>query len=105
MVLNGSEWVDAPWNTTWSPYTDLFFDIFGNGQIFFIVPIIVLAFGVYYKTDSPLFATTFFMGISAILSIGTFMGGLSDLSMLFTIFAAISFSIVVISIIFQKKGG
>jgi len=105
MALNGTEWRNAPWNTTFSPYTDLFANIFGNGNIFYVLPIIVLSFGIYMKTESPVFAAMFLMAASGILTLGSFMGGLTELSMMFTIFTAIGFTIVVTSIIFQKKGG
>lgn len=105
MDLNGTNWRNAPWNTTFSPYTGLFENIFGNGNIFYVLPIIVLAFGIYMKTNNPVFAGMFFMAASGIISISTLMGGLPELSMMFTIFTAMGFTIVVVGVIFQKKGG
>lgn len=104
MPLNGSEWVENPWNTTFSPYTDMFSQIFGSGNVFYIIPIIVLAFGIYIKTENPVFASVFIMGASGIFAMGTFLAGLPELSMMFTIFTAIGITIVVASIVFQKRG-
>ena len=105
MALNGTEWRNNPWNTTLSPYTDLFENIFGNGNVFYILPIIVLAFGIYMKTENPVFAAMFFMAASGIASMGLLLAGVPELGMMFTIFTAIGFTIVVIGVIFQKKGG
>ena len=104
MVLNGTEWRNAPWNTTFSPYTDMFNGIFGNGNIFYIIPIIVLAFGIYMKTENPVMASMFLMGASGIFAMGTMLSGLTELSMMFTVFTAIGITIVVASIVFQKRG-
>jgi len=104
MALNGSEWVENPWNTTFSPYTDIFGQIFGNGNVFYIIPIIVLAFGIYIKTENPVFASVFVMGASGILAVGTMLSGLPELSMMFTIFTAIGITAVVAGIVFQKRG-
>lgn len=104
MALNGTVWKEAPWNTTWSPYTDVFETIFGNGNVFYLLPIIVLAFALYMKTNNPVMAAMFIMAASGILAMSTMLAGLPELAMMFTIFTAIGITIVVASIIFQKRG-
>jgi hypothetical protein len=104
MALNGTEWRNAPWNTTFSPYTDMFAEIFGNGNVFYLIPLIVLAFGIYIKTENPVMAATFIMASGGIFAMGSFAAGLPELSMMFTIFVAMGITIIVASIIFQKRG-
>jgi len=104
MPVNGSEWRDSPWNTTLSPYTDTFDSIFGNGNVFYLFPLIVLAFALYMHTKNPVMAAMFIVGSGGILAMGTMFSGLTDLSMMFTIFAAIGITIIVISFIFQRRG-
>jgi len=104
MALNGSEFIDSPFNVSFSPYTDMFAQIFGNGNVFFIFPIIVLTFVLYVKTDNPVVASMFMMGASGIFSFGTFLARLPELSIMFTIFTAIGLTAAVASIIFQKRG-
>ena len=103
MALNGSEWVDNPWNVTFSPYTDMFESIFGNGNVFYLIPLIVLAFGIYMKTENPVMAAMFIMASGGIFTMGTMLAGLPELGMMFTIFTAIGIAILVTSVVFQKK--
>ena len=104
MALNGSEFVDSPFNVSFSPFTDMFARIFGDGNVFFIFPIIVFTFVLYAKTENPVAASMFMMGASGIFSFGTFLARLPELSVMFTIFTAIGLSAAIISIIFQKGG-
>ena len=103
MPLNGSEWRQAPWNTTFSPFTDYFQSIFGNGNVFYLIPIIVIAFGIYIKTRDPVFASAFIMTSSGIFAMGTFLAGLPEMGMMFTVFTAIGITILVVSDIFLRK--
>ena len=103
-TLNGSQWINAPWNTTFSPYTGMFEQIFGNGNVFYLIPLIVLAFGVYLKTENPIMAAMFMIGAGGIFSMGTMLAGLPELAMMFTIFTAIGVTIIVAGIVFQKRG-
>lgn len=104
MALNGTEWRNAPWNTTFSPFTDVFENIFGNGNVFYLIPLIVLAFGIYIKTENPTFAAMFIMVSGGIFAMSTFFAGLPEMGMMFTIFTAIGITILVASIVFQRKG-
>lgn len=104
MALNGTEWKEAPWNTTFSPYTDMFGQIFGNGNVFYLIPLIVLAFGIYIKTENPVMAAMFMMASGGIFAMGTMLAGLPEMAMMFTIFTAIGVTIIVAGIVFQKRG-
>ena len=104
MALNGTEFKNAPWNTTFSPYTDIFEKIFGNGNVFYLIPLIVLAFAIYIKTENPTFAAVFIIASGGIFSMSTWLSGLPEMGMMFTIFTAMGITILVASIIFQRKG-
>ena len=104
LPLNGTEWKEAPWNITFSPYTDIFEQIFGNGNVFYLIPLIVLTFGIYMKTENPVMAAMFMLGSGGIFAMGTMLAGLPEMGMMFTIFAAIGITIIVASIVFQKRG-
>jgi len=102
-MINGTEFVNNPWNTTFSPFTNLFQIIFGNGNVFYLVPLIALTIGIYYKTDEPVLASLFMIGSGGILSLGTFFAGVETLGIMFTIFAAIGIAVLVISLIMQTR--
>jgi len=103
MAINGTEFVNNPWNTTFSPFTDIFDYTIGNGNIFYLFPLIVLAFGIYMKTKEPIYATMFIVGSGGILSMGSFLAGVAELGMLFTVFAAIGLTGIVVEVVMQRR--
>lgn len=103
MALNGTEWINNPWEIGLKPFTDIFQNSVGNGGVFYIFIIIALAFGIYKKTDDPIFSMMFIVGSGAILSIGSFLGGVANLGMLMTVFTAIGLTILVVSIVMQAR--
>ncbi|GAH03601.1 unnamed protein product, partial [marine sediment metagenome] len=62
MALNGTEWIQEPWRVSLKAFTDIFDKTVGNGGIFYIFLIIILAFGIYKKTNDPIFAMMFIVG-------------------------------------------
>ena len=102
MAVNGSEFINDPWNTTFSPFTDLFEKVFGNGQVFFLFPLIILTMGIYYKTHNPVFTSTFMIASGALLSSGSLFAGAANMSVVFVIFTAMGIVALFISLIFQR---
>jgi len=88
MPLNGSELINDPFNTTFSPFTELFERIAGHGMLFFLFPVIVLTFAIYSKTEDALAATMFMIGCGGILSAGSMFVGSPELTGIFIIFTA-----------------
>ena len=103
MAVNGSEFVDQPFNTSYGPWTDLFGSILGNGNVFFLVPVIVLTYGVYLKTESPIMASLFMITSGSLLGSGSIFVGAHDLAIAFTVFTAFGFVALFASILFMKK--
>ena len=103
MAINGTEFVDNPWNVTFNAFTNIFEQTVGNGNVFYLFPLIVLAFGIYIKTKEPIYATMFIVGSGGILALGTFLAGVAELGMLFTVFAAIGLTAIVIEVVMQRR--
>jgi len=57
---------ESLWNKSFSPYTDLFEHMFGNGEVFFLFPLIVLAIALYVKTRSPVMVAMFMVASGAL---------------------------------------
>lgn len=105
MALNGSEFVNDPIGTMFSPFTDFFQNVVNNGQVFYMIPLIVLTIGIYIITDgSMIMATMFMVGSGGILALGSFLAGAGELGMIMTIFTAIGFAGMFISLLLQKRG-
>jgi len=103
-IINGTNATDDIIGTALSPFTNLFQQIIGNGNVFYLVPIIALSLGIWYKTDEPVFASMFIIGVGGILGMGSLLAGVEDLGIMFTIFAAIGLTILIISLILERRG-
>ena len=102
MAVNGSNFIDNPWNTTFSPYTDLFANVVGNGQVFWLFPLIILTFGIFVKTRNPVVTSLFMITSGGILGTGSLFYGAGQLSALFYIFAGIGIAALFIGLAFQR---
>jgi len=103
-MINGTEFIEDPIGTAFSPFTNLFQTIFGNGYVFYLIPLIVFTMMIWYKTDEPIMAAMFMIGSGTILGMGTLFAGIETLGVLFTIFSAIGLTILVISLILERRG-
>lgn len=94
--------IDNLWDSIWNPFTSLFQDIIGNGQVFFIFPIVVLTLGVHVKSRNPAFTSMFMIASGGILSGGSLFLNVPSLAFAFTVFTALGLVGLFISIIFHK---
>ena len=103
-MINGTEFFNDTIGTAFSPYTDLFQTLVGNGNAFYLVPLIGLTLAIWFKTEEPIMAAMFMIGSGAILGTSTLFIGLTTLGTLFTIFSAIGITILVISLVLNRRG-
>ena len=102
MPVNGSEFMESPWNTTFSPWTDMFATITGNGNVFYLFPLIVLTIGVYIKTRDAVMTSLFMITSGALCAAGGFFTNVGNIALLFTVFTAIGFVGLFVGFIFQR---
>lgn len=104
MPVNGSDFINEPWNTTWSPYTSLFerFLGAGTGMVFFLVPLIFITTALYVKTRDPVITSMFMIAGGALFSgSGMFIGAM-DMLNVFTLFTAVGIASLVLSLFFRR---
>lgn len=88
------------WNYSTDPFTNLFEHFFGQGEVFYLVPLIVLTMGLYIKTDNIVVPSMFMIASGSILSISTFAIGIPTVGFLFAIFTAIGVASLFINLIY-----
>lgn len=88
MAINETNFTDNIWNYTFKAWTNLFNNYVGNGNIFFIFPLIIVTMGIYVKTENPVLTSMFMISSGAVLGFGTLSAGIPDLPLLFVLFAA-----------------
>jgi len=103
MAVNGSTWINDPWNTTFSSFTDLFEDIMGVGGAFWLVPISVLCLAIYAKTENPTMVAMFMIASGALFSTGNLFTGNTSMSIMFTVFTALGITGLIGSLLYQKR--
>jgi len=97
MPINGSEIIESPWDTIFSPFTDLL----SNG--FWLIPIGFIGVALYIKTHS-LSSTGIWLTISSLLLAGgNIYTGYFELSLIYAIFTVIGIMSIVVDIFFMRK--
>ena len=102
MAINGTEFMNDPWGTAFSPFTDFFGSVIGNGQIFYLFPLVVLTMGIQIKTQNSVMTTMFMIGSGALLGTGSLFVGATPMAIMFTIYTALGFVGLFMSLLFQR---
>ena len=97
MPINGTDFLNNPWNTTFAAYTDLL------GSAFWLIPVSFIAVALYIKTRNPVVATSFMTASGILLSSGNIFMGQPQMVFVYTVFTVISFSGMIGSIYFMKN--
>ena len=100
--INGSDLVEEPFNTTFSPFTRLFENLIGDGMVFFIIPLMFIAGALYYKTKDPAIVSMFMIVSGGLFAGGSIFVGMIHVSVVFIIFAALGLGGLVISILLDR---
>ena len=97
MPLNGTEFTDNPFDTVFSPFTELF------GNAFFIVPIGFIALALYVKTRSALLSSVFIWASGILLASGNMFTNHPDMAIVYGLFTALGIVGTIASVYFTTK--
>lgn len=95
------------WDYMFGTWTRFFESILGTGggNVFFLVPIMVLTAGLWFKNpNQPMAAIVFLMGSCALFSSINIFIGAYNIGYLFLIITALAMTGMVLKTIFQKGG-
>ena len=96
-MINGSDLINQPWNTTWSPFTQLL----GSG--FFLIPVAFIGAALFMKTRDPVLLSVYMIVSGALLTAGNlFMGTVSAVP-IFVIFSALGIAVLLFNMFFGGK--
>ena len=108
MNFNGSNIINNPFDAMWHTWTSGFDAILpgeNNGMVFFLVPIMVLAMGLWVKNpDKPMIPIVFVMGSCGLLSSGGLFVGAYGASIIFVIFTGIGLTALIMNVVWHKGG-
>ena len=97
MAINGSELINSPWDTIFSPFNDIL------GGSFWLVPIGFIAVALYVKTRTVAASSVWLMGSCLILGSGTIFSSYPEMSFVYYLFAVLGLVGVIVSMLFMKK--
>lgn len=103
MPLNMTEFLENPWETAYSPFTDFFNTYLGVGNAFWLFLLVVFTFGIFVKTEgNGTMASMFMIASGAILGSANVFLNQPEMSLAFYIFSAIGIGGLFISVLFQR---
>lgn len=94
--LNGTDFIHNAWNTTWSPFTDLF----GSG--FFLIPVSFIGAALFMKTRDPAILSIYMITTGVSLSAGGLFTGFTGGITAYIIFTALGIGALIYSVIMGR---
>ena len=94
--VNGSEFIDNPFNTIFGTFTDIM------GGAFWLIPIGVIAVALFIKTRSITVSSIWLMASTAIVGTGVFVD-YPEVGFIYYLFTVIGIVMTIVSIFFIKE--
>jgi len=97
-MINGSDLITQPWNTTFSPYIAMF------GQGWLIIPVSFIAAALFMKTrDSALLSMFMILSGALLASTGVLFSGFTPAIFVYVIFTVLGISVMIYNVFFGGK--
>lgn len=96
MVLNGTELLNNPWDTIFSPFTDIF------GQSFWLFPLTFITVALFVKTRDPTITGLFMTSTGALFGTVIF-ADYPEMGMVYYLFAIIGLTSTLLSLYFMRQ--
>jgi len=97
MPINGSELINDPFNTIFSPFTNLL----GSG--FFLIPLTFICVALYIKTREPAVVSVFMLASGTLLMGADIFTGYESMGLAYALFAALGLIGLVLSLYFMRE--
>jgi len=99
MAVNGSELIDAPFNTVFSPFTDLL------GSMFWLIPISIIASALFIKTKNITVVGAWLLGTGMFFGSANIFDGVPAMFTVYGALIIIGIISIIAGILLQRKGG
>lgn len=98
-MVNGSELINDPFNTVFSPFTDIL------GSAFWLVPISIIAAALFMKTKSIVVVGAWLLGIGSFMATGNIFSGFPMMLAFYVFIIVIGIAFIIAGLVLQRKGG
>jgi hypothetical protein len=105
--LNGTGLINDPFGTIFSPFTDFFEALLGpgGGNVFFLVPVLVLTVGLWFKNpEKPILPVVFLIGSSALLGLGNVFAHAYGAAVICIVLCALGLTGLIMQTVFHQGG-
>lgn len=89
MPINGSELINQPWNTTFSPYISLL------GQGWLLIPVSFIGAAIFMRTRDPVILSMYMILTGGLLSAGGLFSGFAPALPAYVVFTALGIAVLV----------
>lgn len=95
-AINGTTLLDNPFETIFSPFTDLL------GSVFYLVPVSAIGLGLFVKTRNPVMVSMYLLSTGALLSTGGLFTGAMEMVPVYIMIAAAGMAGLFISLLLKR---
>lgn len=99
VCMNTTELLESPFNTMFSPYTDLM------GSFFWLLPVLIIAGALFVKTKNITSVGVWLLGAGMFMGGMNLFGGFPIMLDLFGALIIIGIIMVVVPVVLREKGG
>jgi len=97
MPINGSELIDSPMDTIFSPFVDLL------GTSFWLIPLTFITIALYVKTRDTVIVSMFMIASGVLLSSGSIFAGYPEMALAYLLFSGLGIVGLIAGIFFMRK--
>jgi len=97
MSINGSDLINEPIDTIFSPFTDLL------GSSFWLIPLSFITVALYMKTRDVVVTSLFMIGSGVFLAGGSIFAGYPEMILVYGGFATVGLIGIILDIYFMKR--
>ena len=95
-MINGTDLVNQPWNTTFSPFIHLF------GQGWLIIPLSFIAVALFLRTRDPILVSIYMIIVGALFSTGGLFIGFQPMVLAYVLFTVLGIAVLIYGIFFAE---
>ena len=97
MPINGTELINNPFDTIFSPFTDVL------GQGFWLAPLTFIAIALYIKTRDVVVVSAWMLGSGTLFSSALIFADFPEMAFVYLIFTTIGLIGMIVGIFFPKE--
>lgn len=97
MPINGTDFFNQPWNTTFSPFIHFF------GQGWLLIPLSFIALALFVKTRDPILVSIYMIITGALFTSGGLFIGFQPMILAYVFFTVLGIAVLIYGVFFAER--